>query len=312
MPTVNPSQASLVPPQVHQHTTRITRATLEASLPHLRAALTAATFIAVDAEFSGLPPGGPDAGSSGNIATRYAKLREHVASHALLSIGIAAFRPAQAAGGGAGAGAGPRGAGAEAASSSSSSSFCSLFEIALLPSRPFTLSPSSLTFLVDHGFDFTHHFARPTPSQEPTAQPPAPPPAPPPPPHRALQRELAAHLLSHPTAPLVLHNGLLDLMFLYHAFYAPLPETLDVFVNNIADLRGGSRGGLYDTKYVAEFGQAERVSWLGYLFRRAEREMGTPAVVGGDCGIGSGGNAAQPWRGEERGRELAAGSGQPR
>ena len=67
---------------------------------------------------------------------------------------------------------------------------------------------------------------------------------------------------------LVLHNGLMDLMFLYHSFYAPLPPTLDTFVADLADLL---RGGLVDTKYVAGFVAHEKSSYVAFLFHSSQR-----------------------------------------
>lgn len=35
--------------------------------------------------------------------------------------------------------------------------------------------------------------------------------------------------------PLVVHNGIFDLMFIYHSFVAPLPSTLSEFVGDLSD-----------------------------------------------------------------------------
>ena len=66
--------------------------------------------------------------------------------------------------------------------------------------------------------------------------------------------------------PLVVHNGLLDLMFLYHSLYCHLPQDLGTFLADLSDLTEG--GGLYDTKFVAEFLSREKASFLSYLFRK--------------------------------------------
>ena len=87
------------------------------------------------------------------------------------------------------------------------------------------------------------------------------------PPKPPCMRLLVAALLGH-RKKLVLHNGLMDLMFLYHSFYAPLPPTLDTFVADLADLL---RGGLVDTKYVADFVAHEKSSYLSFLFHSSQR-----------------------------------------
>lgn len=64
--------------------------------------------------------------------------------------------------------------------------------------------------------------------------------------------------------PVVLHNGWLDLLFLYHSCYGPLPSTSGSFM---ADLLEMFPVGLYDTKGLAQFKFAEQASYLEYVFR---------------------------------------------
>ena len=81
---------------------------------------------------------------------------------------------------------------------------------------------------------------------------------------RALMQHLADCKL------VVVHNGLIDLIFLYEAFFADLPPTLTTFV---ADLAGIFTGGVLDTKYVADYERREKASFLEYLFRKYQREL---------------------------------------
>jgi len=69
-------------------------------------------------------------------------------------------------------------------------------------------------------------------------------------------------------APVVLHNGLLDLMFLFSAFEGPLPATLQEFIHAVLHVTPR----LYDTKHLAESQFQEPVTFLGYLFEKCTRE----------------------------------------
>jgi target of EGR1 protein 1 len=64
---------------------------------------------------------------------------------------------------------------------------------------------------------------------------------------------------------LIVHNGLLDLMFLYHSFFANLPNNLATFVVNLNDL---FKGGIVDTKFMSEYLFRDDASFLSYLFRK--------------------------------------------
>jgi len=96
--------------------------------------------------------------------------------------------------------------------------------------------------------------------------------------------------------PLVVHNGLLDLLFLYHALVGPLPSTLEVGAAStcgdarwtrptdaaisialvgrvslqrfLADVAALYPSGVVDTKYIAEYHRHEHRSFLSYLFRK--------------------------------------------
>lgn len=81
------------------------------------------------------------------------------------------------------------------------------------------------------------------------------------------------------TKPVVMHNGWIDLVMLYHSFYDQLPKMLETFA---ADISYMFPRGVYDTKLVAECRDVDSKSVLNYLFRRAEREQDTARARGQD------------------------------
>ncbi|PVU97190.1 hypothetical protein BB561_000695 [Smittium simulii] len=71
-------------------------------------------------------------------------------------------------------------------------------------------------------------------------------------------------------ASLVVHNGLLDLLFIYYSFVADLPETIDSFIADFCHLLCGS---IYDTKVIGEYDTRDEATFLSYLYHKRKREM---------------------------------------
>ncbi|KAJ1674312.1 hypothetical protein EV182_003536 [Spiromyces aspiralis] len=68
-------------------------------------------------------------------------------------------------------------------------------------------------------------------------------------------------------APLILHNGLVDLMLMYHHFYAPLPKSLTTFMADILEM---FKGGVWDTKFFCKTVLDEDATFLAYLYTKAQ------------------------------------------
>ncbi|KAI7901992.1 ribonuclease H-like domain-containing protein [Cokeromyces recurvatus] len=74
-------------------------------------------------------------------------------------------------------------------------------------------------------------------------------------------------ILKYNNIPLILHNGLHDLMYLYHSFIGKLPNTLSGFIHSISN---HFPSGIYDTKYLA-YELNFNATFLSYVFAKADR-----------------------------------------
>lgn len=235
-------------------------------------------FIAIDTEFSGLSKD-PDLRNE-HIPTRYAAIRRLANSRAIFSIGISVYNPVQ----------------------SDAESGLNAYEVATYDfltccTDDFTINADAGSFLVAHGFNFKRMFEVGLPysrastekeddKQEPKGVSPV---------ElqeaskgkdasrgskrQSRQEKANAHLpfryaklprgllwrMGRKNVPIVLHNGLFDLVFLFAAFQAPLAETLDGFIGQLMD---AAPAGFWDTKILAGIAE-EPASFLGYLFAKA-------------------------------------------
>ena len=142
-----------------------------------------------------------------------------------------------------------------------------VFHFLTLNHTEFVMETRSMKFLVQQGFDFNELSIKGIPfypgndgssnesssssSSSKSQQP-------------SLRRLI--ELLISLKLPLLLHNGFIDLAFLYHNFYAEIPTKLETFM---ADLTEMFPNGIFDTKYIAVAHLS--CSYLEYLFQYAQR-----------------------------------------
>lgn len=213
-------------------------------------------FVAIDTEFSGL--GSDPELSSDDLPVRYAAIRRLADTRAIFSVGISVFRPVDA-----------------NLEESTAVLDKPAYEVATYDwlmscQDDFSTNANAGQFLVTHGFDFNQMFQRGIPYVRASTE--------------KAPAVKGAEMENQTTSwrwgkmprgllwrigrlgvPLVLHNGLFDLAFLFAAFQGPLPPNLNGFVGVLLDC---VPAGYWDNKMLAS-AASERASFLGYLFASA-------------------------------------------
>ncbi|XP_071490969.1 target of EGR1 protein 1-like [Diadema antillarum] len=216
--------------------------------PAINLAIQTASFIAIDAELSGL--GCRRNLMAKSIEDRYRFISEVAKTRSILSIGISCFRLLE-----------DQGNENTTVNPPNQLKFVAqTFNILTLCNEDYMVEPGALQFLVGHGFDFNKQYSsgvlyyrgpdKPEDKSWPSVR-------------------LVFNQVLASKKPLALHNGLVDLVFLYQNLYTNLPPTSAQFV---ADLSEMYAGGIFDTKYVAEYEARMTASYLEFVFRKSQRE----------------------------------------
>lgn len=229
------------------------RENLKMLWPSIVYAIHSSSFIAIDAELSGL--GNRRALMSKSMDDRYKSMVSTAKSRSIISLGLSCFQHLAA----------EEVVNCEDTELIKCRSFTvKTFNITLLCLDDYTVEADALQFLVGHGFDFNKQYSLGVAYYSGE--------------DKGGEKEEVSirHLfleLVKSNKSLVTHNGLVDLVFLYQNLYSNLPEKLDVFV---ADLAQMFPSGVYDTKCFAEYLLHMQSSYLEYLFRKMQRRNSTP------------------------------------
>ncbi|KAI8332427.1 ribonuclease CAF1 [Chlamydoabsidia padenii] len=188
-----------------------------------------AQYIAVDTEFSGHCPT-----IAKHMEQRYHSMAQVIRTHTLFSFGLTVISTQQ-----------------------TNYQFTN-FEFLARNQDTFHVDPNNIKFLAENGLDFARIFANGIPFSNNNDKP------------DALQQlwHGILHIIKDRSIPIIVHNGLLDIMYLYQSFFATLPTTLSTLVEDLVDM---FPAGIYDTKYVAVSVLGESKSFLAYLYCKYRR-----------------------------------------
>ncbi|KAJ2006707.1 hypothetical protein H4R26_001204, partial [Coemansia thaxteri] len=247
----------------------VTRTNIKALSPDISAQIAKAKFIAIDTEFTGLVLSNASrvfgintaewVTRSSDMRDKYKAMANVAKTHALVSMGLSTFSIRHTRPG---------------------SYNVNNFNFLLQAQNSHLINPSSMSFLAENGFDLVRqatkgirYFSGPNPHPV----------------------EVKTHAINmegglirnvfldvvRARVPLIIHNGLFDLVYLYQSFFGPLPDTYDSFAHDLCEM---FPGGIYDTKYIAEQLDPEAATYLAYLYHKNERiqkqreQRGEPAL----------------------------------
>ncbi|XP_074604541.1 target of EGR1 protein 1-like [Brevipalpus obovatus] len=209
---------------------------------YLTDCLQRAHFVAIDLELSGL--GNKAQLKVTDVEERYKNISYIARTRSILSIGLSFFRDAY---------------NAKEDSPPSPWKFEAInFNIITTCSDDYVLEDDARDFLTSYGFDFEKQknhglpYARGRQADNED--------------EHSIRKIIS---MINRKLPIIFHNGLIDLIFLYENFMENLPKTMTTFIANLNEL---FPNGIFDTKYIACNFLSVENSYLAYLFYKSQRD----------------------------------------
>lgn len=139
---------------------------------------------------------------------------------------------------------------------------CDNYNLLTLKQGNINIQSSTGTFLCNHGYSFDALFTQGIPFTPPgditkNTQDKR---------LNNLWKKIMTAMRLHNT-PLILHNGLYDMVYLYHSFIDQLPDTFGRFLVQVSE---HFPSGLYDTRYLADKADFD-ATFLAYVFSKSDR-----------------------------------------
>ncbi|KAI9268627.1 ribonuclease H-like domain-containing protein [Helicostylum pulchrum] len=231
--------------------------------PEIINRVNAASHIAIDLEFTALGNT-----RSADMGHRYVAMKQTVESAAIVSIGLSIIKPVES---------------TEPITTPVKKYECDNFNFLTLKQGSIVIDSNTGTFLCHHGYSFDSMFTKGIPFTPASPASPVPPRHPLPNEQKpdAKLNQLWKHIIDimrFKRIPLVLHNGLFDLMYIYHSFIGQLPPHFNTFILKTS-LQFPS--GIYDTRYLAEKADF-KATFLKYVFSKTDRLRQNRAEISTD------------------------------